>query len=224
MNDASAGLLLVWTNIPEELEADFNEWYNREHMRERIALPGFTRGRRCIAYDGAPRYLALYETRGADVLHSEAYLALKRKFDANSLRFVPHFRDTLKTAAIIVAESRIAEGGHIALIPLSRANGSSDRLRESMRDELLPALTAKRGVVAAWCAQSDEETLSRVLADVPRTSDRILDCVLAIEATSQDDLAAAVASVDWHSIRSQGAEPDEPLAQFSVVYTLRSPD
>ena len=25
----SRGLLMVWTNVPADLEADFNEWYNR---------------------------------------------------------------------------------------------------------------------------------------------------------------------------------------------------
>jgi hypothetical protein len=90
------GLLLVWTNIPEDLESGFNEWYNREHMRDRIlGVPGFTRGRRFVAFEGGPRYLAIYETRNVAVLQSEPYLALKRVFDPLSLRFVPHFRDTL---------------------------------------------------------------------------------------------------------------------------------
>ena len=30
------GLLLVWTNIPEDLESGCNEWYNRERKTDRI--------------------------------------------------------------------------------------------------------------------------------------------------------------------------------------------
>ena len=107
-----SGLLLVWTNIPQELERDFNEWYNREHMPERIlGVPGFVRGRRFVAFEGGPRYLAAYETRDVAVLHSEPYLALKRSFDPNSKRFVPNFRDTQKTAGEIVARVGDAKAG-----------------------------------------------------------------------------------------------------------------
>lgn len=40
MTSTPPGLLIVWTNIPEELEYDFNDWYNRVHMPERIQAQG----------------------------------------------------------------------------------------------------------------------------------------------------------------------------------------
>jgi hypothetical protein len=30
------GLLMVWTDVPAEHEAEFNRWYNEEHMMEGI--------------------------------------------------------------------------------------------------------------------------------------------------------------------------------------------
>ncbi len=62
MNAPPRGLLLVWTNIPQDLDRDFNEWYNREHMPERVGIPGFLRGRRYIALDARPEFFTLYET------------------------------------------------------------------------------------------------------------------------------------------------------------------
>lgn len=59
MNQTVPGLLGVWTDIPPVLESAFNAWYNREHMPERIlGVRGFVRGRRYIASEGGPRYLA----------------------------------------------------------------------------------------------------------------------------------------------------------------------
>ena len=224
MSARGSGLLLVWTDIPEELERDFNEWYNREHMRERIlGLPGFTRGRRFVAYDGGPRYLALYETRDVAVLHSEPYLALKRVFDPNSLRFVPNFRGTLKTAGEIVARDGFAEGGAAALVPIARAAGAHDALRDWVGSSLIPDLSRKPGVVAAWYAESTGATIASVVADSPR-KDRILDTVLMIEATSAEDLDAAVSSLDWESFLRHGGKPDAPAARFRVIYTIHSPD
>ena len=40
------GLLMTFTEVSSELEADFNEWYNREHLMERVNIDGFRRARR----------------------------------------------------------------------------------------------------------------------------------------------------------------------------------
>ena len=58
------GILIVWTDVAAEIETDFNEWYNREHLPDRILrMPGFLRGRRYVAdaasmeTAGAPKFL-----------------------------------------------------------------------------------------------------------------------------------------------------------------------
>ncbi|MGH8056431.1 MAG: hypothetical protein ACREOH_04245, partial [Candidatus Entotheonellia bacterium] len=56
------GLLAVWMDIPAHVEDDFNRWYNEEHIAERVGIPGFLNGRRYLAIDGAPKYVALYDT------------------------------------------------------------------------------------------------------------------------------------------------------------------
>ena len=66
--DVKRALLLVWTDIPTDIETEFNDWYNREHLRERVAVPGFVRGRRFAAISAAPKYLALYEAQSAEVM------------------------------------------------------------------------------------------------------------------------------------------------------------
>ena len=45
------GMLIVFTEVKPRDERDFNEWYNREHIDERVNLPGFHRARRpCPAW------------------------------------------------------------------------------------------------------------------------------------------------------------------------------
>ena len=68
------GVLLTFTEVPEAREEDFNEWYNREHLDERVGMPGFRRARRYIAVeggatDGTPKYFASYETGTVEDLH-----------------------------------------------------------------------------------------------------------------------------------------------------------
>lgn len=37
------GMLFVATNVAAENEADFNQWYDHEHVAERVAIDGFQR-------------------------------------------------------------------------------------------------------------------------------------------------------------------------------------
>lgn len=71
------GLLLTMTEVPPELDAEFNDWYDREHLPERLAIPGFVSARRWQTdlKPGAGKYLATYELESAAVLESPPYLA-----------------------------------------------------------------------------------------------------------------------------------------------------
>ncbi len=76
MRAAPRGLLLVWFEVPSEVEEEFNEWYDKEHVPQREAIPGFLSARRFVAVQGGPRYLAIYDLRHADVLSSAPYLQI----------------------------------------------------------------------------------------------------------------------------------------------------
>ena len=70
------GLLLTLTEPRPEMEAEFNAWYDSEHIAERLSIPGFLSARRWVA-DGKPgegKYLATYELVTPGVLQTEAYL------------------------------------------------------------------------------------------------------------------------------------------------------
>jgi hypothetical protein len=67
------GLLMVWTDVPADKEAEFNRWYNEEHLAERLAVPGFLSAARYEAVKGGPKHLAVYELESPAVLQSAAY-------------------------------------------------------------------------------------------------------------------------------------------------------
>jgi hypothetical protein len=53
-----------------------NRWYEEEHRPEKLALPGYLSMRRFRAYDGAPRFLALYELTAPEAALPSAPAAL----------------------------------------------------------------------------------------------------------------------------------------------------
>jgi hypothetical protein len=67
------GLLMVWCDVPADKEAEFNRWYNEEHIAERMAIPGFLSAARYEAVKGSPKHLAYYELESPAVLESAAY-------------------------------------------------------------------------------------------------------------------------------------------------------
>ncbi|GIT13468.1 MAG: hypothetical protein CM1200mP35_02880 [Chloroflexota bacterium] len=67
-NKKGTALLMVFVDIDTEQDADFNKWYNEEHIPDLLALPGFLNGARYEASKGGPRYLACYELETAETL------------------------------------------------------------------------------------------------------------------------------------------------------------
>ena len=68
------GILAFFHDIAPDREAEFEEWFQREHLPERIAIPGFLAGRRYEAISARPRYFHFYVTQSVEVFKSAIYL------------------------------------------------------------------------------------------------------------------------------------------------------
>jgi hypothetical protein len=93
---SGAGALLVATmDVDPAAEAEFNKWYNEEHLPQLGAVPGVLSARRYRATDSESerRYLALYHLRDDSVPQSDAWS--KAAYTPWTERIGPHFRDLL---------------------------------------------------------------------------------------------------------------------------------
>jgi hypothetical protein len=68
------GILAIFNNVASGRDAEFEKWFQHEHLAERIAVPGFLIGRRHEAVSAWPRYFNFYVTQSIGVLKSAAYL------------------------------------------------------------------------------------------------------------------------------------------------------
>jgi hypothetical protein len=80
MAEAATALLALWNDVDPERDAAYNEWHAREHVPERLTVPGMLWGLRLrrIGAGAMPLYLTLYGLRDEAVLDSEPYLNLLR--------------------------------------------------------------------------------------------------------------------------------------------------
>jgi len=68
------GILAIFNDCRPGREAEFETWFQGEHLIERLAVPGFLFGRRHKAVSGAPGHFNFYMVETPEVLTSKPYL------------------------------------------------------------------------------------------------------------------------------------------------------
>ena len=71
-------LYIVHTDIPDDIVAEYNEWYDKEHLPRLVTVPGVIRARRYAATAGNPRYLTAYELTDPDAFESPEGLQARK--------------------------------------------------------------------------------------------------------------------------------------------------
>jgi hypothetical protein len=188
MNGKPKGALLVWMDIESGHEEDFDHWYNRQHLFERIAVPGFLTGRRWQAVSGTPQFLATYETAALETLQGEEYLRRLENPTPWTLRVMPRFRNTIRGVCAITARCGSGTGGCIATLRLSPAAAQREPLRHWASDQGLPHSVKLPGIMSAYVCESIQSGASRARTaeqELRREPDRNIDWVILIEGTSE---------------------------------------
>lgn len=156
------GALGVWHDVAAGAP-DVDDWYDREHHAERVAIPGFLRARRYRNLGTGLGYFSRYDTTEAEVLGSAPYLHALDHPSPWSQRIFPFYRNTVRGAFRVTSARAVAEGGELVSVRLSQeqAATSGDLLR------LLPArLIDRSGVVGVEVWEID------VAATTPPTRER----------------------------------------------------
>ena len=78
---ANYGLLYAAMTPPDDLEAEFNAWYDTEHIPERLSAPGFLGARRWVARQAETKYLALYDLESPAALQTVAYRKMSGEYN-----------------------------------------------------------------------------------------------------------------------------------------------
>ena len=91
----SGGLLVASMNVDPDAEAEFNEWYNNEHLPQLAAVTGVLCARRFRSPEARPerKYLSLYHLANPDVSRSDAWRCAADTDWTRRMR--PHLRDLL---------------------------------------------------------------------------------------------------------------------------------
>ena len=189
---AGKGMLLTSMDIDPSDEAEFNRWYDREHLEERVAIAGFLEARRYVAHQGSPKYLSLYSTGTFEVLDSAIYrTALANQTDWSKAN-IARFKNMIRAVARITISRGQGRGAALGIIRLRPSAGGEEKLRAMLRDALDPGIL--NGIISMHLIEGDP-VLSKPLTDKPSASDPGAgDWFVLIDATDVDAIPAAIAT------------------------------
>ena len=188
---AGKGMLLTSMDIDAADEADFNRWYDREHLEERVAIEGFLEARRYVADQGSPKYLCLYSTTTIDVFNSAAYKARLANPTEWSQKTMARFKNMIRAVARITISRGNGRGAALGIIRLRPAKGSEESLRSFFRDVLDPRKFD--GIISMHLIENDP-VLSAPAAGIPSVSTGSADWFVLMDAIDVDAASRAALS------------------------------
>ncbi len=84
-------ILVVRIEVDPAVEAEFNRWYDEEHIPQLTRVPGVRSGRRFVSRCPDRHYVAVYGLEEASVMKSQAWIEAGNT--AWTVRMRGHFRD-----------------------------------------------------------------------------------------------------------------------------------
>ncbi len=139
---AGEGAVAIWNDIAEAGRAEFYAWHLHEHIPERVGIPGFVRGRRYRAADGAtqPEFFTLYETSSFQVIQGTDYLSRLNEPTEWTRATTAHFQTTTRSLTRVVASHGVGSGGAMLTVRFDIAD-------DAVRD-VVPRLSSALEAVA----------------------------------------------------------------------------
>jgi hypothetical protein len=109
--------LALFNDFDPARDDEYNAWHSREHVPQRLAVPGIARARRYVGR-AEPRftYFTLYEMASAATLQSQPYLDLLANPTPWSAAMRPSFRQFLRIPCRTLASAGEGMGGALAVL------------------------------------------------------------------------------------------------------------
>ena len=146
----------MWWDIAPEVRAEWEDWHTREHMPERLAIPGFLRGTRWIAASGEPSYFVLYEAADLGRLTAGPYVERLNNPTPWSRKMMPHHRNMVRSLCRV--HEKTGRGVAHALATL--------QLDQPIAADVLGRLAQRKGVTSAHLLRSQSQ------AGMPQTAEQ----------------------------------------------------
>jgi hypothetical protein len=149
--------IAIWSALDPGMLEEHDAWHCREHLAERLAIPGFLRGRRANAVDaaGPEQRFIFYEIESIAVATSAPYLARLNDPTPWSRKLMAASRLN-RTLCRVVASEGFGVGGHLLALRIAKG----ERLAKD-----IAAIARAPGIVGAHLLQKDTQVARPVTGE-----------------------------------------------------------
>jgi hypothetical protein len=219
---AGTGLVAIWNDILPELREDFFEWHPREHMVERLGIPGFLRGRRYIAVDDGVEFLTLYEVTSTDVLVSDIYKERLTHPTAWSTKTLPGFFNNERGACQIEFSDGYAMGGVMLTLRFEAEEGKEAALIDAVKAAMAGLVDAPR-VTGAHFVKNDVSLTGGNSGNQRGRVITLPHLVVLIEGSTLDGVREAGEKfLGNNRLAELGARPDVTRGLYQLEYSIQN--
>lgn len=209
------GVVLVWNDIDAQGREQFYEWHDKEHVPERMAIPGFRRGRRFRKAGHSPEWLTMYEASDLEVMVSPAYMARLNAPTPATTSTLRHFRNTSRAVCELVYTTGASSGGHVLAIRIDSGHADSRDPGDYLRECAFPQAMALNGVLACHLFASDRASFLHTAESRTREFD-VPAWIVLVEASTEAAAEKARALIDTPQLAGLGLQ----LRPDAAVYAL----
>ena len=201
MSLRGSAFLAIWHDIEAHGELEYNDWHTREHMPERVSVPGFLVGRRYVDWSlPLYRYFTLYEGASLGTFNSPPYLARLNAPTAWTNRIQPHFRNMVRAACTTIVSTGRGTGGALLTARVDFTSAGRDAFTAAARD-IADQVGHRRGVTGVHVGVAEPNVTNVQTAEKELrkgAADAVFDGVVLVDGFGRrelEDVRVAVAEL-----------------------------
>src|SRR5262249_2667975 len=207
--------VVIWSEMADATAVDL--WYAREHLEERLHIPGFLRARRCVRELRSPSYFMIYELSNTSVLTSPDYLARLNNPTPWTKQIMATTRSASRALCKVVGSHGIGIGAYLLTARVEVLDGPGSELSAWIARSLA-SIAGQQCITGAPLLHRDTvgfDTKERQLRQRPDGSS---DVIVLIEGYDPNAVAAvakelpvpakSVAQIDLYQVAQIGTAED----------------
>jgi hypothetical protein len=211
-----AGVLGIWNDVASGGFAHLEKWYTREHIFERVGLPGFLSGRRYeLISGGDTRFFTFYEASDPSAFTSPAYLERLNDPTPWTTEAMSYFRNMVRTVCEVHASAGHVSGPYAVVL---RADGE---IKPTPAAGAFLEGLGQEGVVRAqlW-TNAGGFTRSDTAEAKLRRGDKLIAGALVVECVRLDDAERVAESLTPEAVAGIGISGPVVLGTYGLLCSL----
>ncbi len=192
-------VLVNWGGIVDDKEIEYNDWHSKEHMPERMSLPGFLKGLRAVGIPGTDinhKYFMMYEAEAKEVFVSRKYLERLNNPTEWTKDILSNYLSPSRTICSVISSKSIGVGGYLATIRFLGENILNNHNVENLKS-FTPIILKLNGVTGMHVIVGDSSygqmnTEEKKYRSSQGLNDQIVSQAVIIEGINYHSLETAI--------------------------------